>query len=488
MKKKTLRDFRNDESGGILAFTLLMFMVMLVGGGMAVDFINYEYRREGVQDALDRGVLAAAALGKAANATSEEEIAAAEAAAIETVRAYVRSGGFDPDELGLVVTPDFTLNSQLVAAISNFSVDTYFLRISGIDTLNGGAASSALVSRNQIELSLVVDISGSMAGTKIADLRDAATNFVTTMLEDDRSDYTTLSLVPFSAQVRPNDNLIAQFNLNRWQTYGNCVDFDLSDYDNTNISRTASLTQAQHWRPQWVANVDSGDVFWCPPARHEILPWSNSIAQLTASIDQLTATGNTAAYLGMKWGTGLLDSDAQPVLTALTQICSDPVIDGNGVVITPAVCDVDPAFDGRPAADDDDETLKFVILMTDGANTGGYRIKNWQYDQEDTNPDLSQENADYWNDNIMPWSYSHLEDRVTNSQGDTRLQNICTKAKDAGIIVFTIGYDVSVDSNPYNQMRSCASSFGHFYNVETDDLNAAFTSIAQTIQKLKLVN
>ena len=471
MKPTLLKKFRDDDSGGILAFTLIMFLLMVLGGGMAVDFMNYEHRREGVQDALDRGVLAAAGLGKDAQATSVAEIAAAEAEAIETVFAYVRSAGYDPISLGLNVQPNFSINSQFVAAASNFEVDTYFLRIAGIETLNGGAASSALVSRNDIELSLIVDISGSMAGTKIQDLRTEAGNFIATMLSGDRPDYTRISLVPFSAQVRPSDALINEFNLNRWHSYSNCVDFSASDYDTTNISRTASLTQTQHWRPSWVADVDDGDVYWCPPARHEVLPWSNSISQLNASILNLTATGNTAAYLGMKWGTALLDPDANTVFDAVTG--SNPT---------------DENYISRPAEFNNDDTLKFIVLMTDGANTGGYRIKNGEYNHEGGYPSLRQANANYWNSHNVPWSYSHLENRVTNGQGDTRLQTICTNAKDAGIIIFTIGYDVEVDSNPYTQMRTCASSFGHFYNVETDNLNVAFSSIAQTIQKLKLVN
>ena len=64
-------------------------------------------------------------------------------------------------------------------------------------------------------------------------------------------------------------------------------------------------------------------------------------------------------------------------------------------------------------------------------------------------------------------------------------------ADDAGIVVFTIGYDISVSTDPnspYVQMRDCASTPGHFYRVGVDDLDAAFASIAQTIQKLKLTN
>jgi len=473
MTLKFFKEFRDDQSGGILAFTLIMFMVMVVGGGMAVDFINYEYRREGVQDALDRGVLAAAGLGKDAQATSLAQIATAEAAAIVTVNDYVRAAGYDPQALGLQVTPNFTLNSQMVAAVSNFNVDTYFLRIAGIETLAGGANSTAVVSRNDIELSLVVDISGSMAGTKIADLRNAAGNFVAQMLDGNRANYTSISLIPFSGQVSASTNLINQFNYNRWHNYSNCVNFEASDYLTTNISRTASLTQTQHFAPDWIYQANSD---WCPRSDISIVPLSNDLPKLTTEINALRATGMTATYMGMKWATALLDPDAQPVVSSLI-----------------ALNDVDVAFQGRPVAYSNAETLKFIILMTDGTNTPQYAVKSdpyrvYSYSNGQSVPSSSQINADYWENNRLPWSYSHLYSRVNSSEGDVRLQNICTQAKNAGIIVFTIGYDVAPGSNASNQMRSCASTYGHFYNVETDNLNAAFSAIAQTIQKLKLVN
>jgi len=476
MKKKTLREFRNDESGGILAFTLLMFMVMLVGGGMAVDFINYEYRREGVQDALDRGVLAAAALGRDANATSVEEIAAAEEAAIETVYAYIRSAGYDPEEIGIVVTPDFTFNSQIVAAISEFSVDTYFLRISGIDTLNGGANATAAVTRNDIEISLVVDISGSMEDSgKIGNLRTAATNFVTDMLDGDRSAYTTISLVPFSAQVRPSSALVNQFNYTPWQNYSDCIDFSLTDYESTNISRTAPLTQVQHFRQG--TDRQGNPMKHCPGTENQIIPWSNSLSDLTTGITALKPLGWTAAYIGMKWGTALLDPDARPVLQG--------------------VLGSDSTFADRPADYTDAETLKFVILMTDGANTRNNYVRTSRYVTEQ-NCDryggncqpardyFTQADADYWNTRNARTSIA-----IDGPNGDIRLQKICSAADDAGIVVFTIGYDISVSTNPnspYVQMRDCASTPGHFYRVGVDDLDAAFASIAQTIQKLKLTN
>ncbi len=461
MKIKLLNDFRKDESGGILAFTLTMFMVMVVGGGMAVDFVNQETRREGVQDALDRGVLAAAAFEQTLDPK-------------DIVFAYMRSSGYDPVELNVQVVPTIYLNSRRIDASADFSVDTFFLRLAGIEVLGGAAAAGAMIARNEIEISLVVDISGSMRGTKIQNLRDAASEFVSLVLTEDTVETTTVSLIPFSGQVAANRNLMDQFNLTRWQNFSSCVNFTAIDYNTTSLSTTAPLAQAQHWAPQWIFDRDSE---WCPRDDIDIVAFSNDTVELNAAIDNLRATGMTAANIGMKWGTALLDPAAQPVVAELINLG-----------------DVDPIFAGRPAAYSAEDALKFIVLMTDGENTTNYQMREDAYGEIEFDengvpvPELSQANAEYWNENRTPWAWSHMEVRVTAEQEDTRLQNICDAAKDAGIVVFTIGYDVGAESNAATQMRDCASSLAHFYNVETADLTTAFQSIAQTIQKLKLVN
>jgi len=215
----------------------------------------------------------------------------------------------------------------------------------------------------------------------------------------------------------------------------------------------------------------------------------------------------TAGQIGMKWGAALLDASSQPLVSSLIS---------QGLV--------DPVFSGRPAPSDDPDTLKFAIMMTDGDNTSQYNVLSNMYETYEVILDKNkpigvspnynapadviaangddfknwalasgQRTADYWDANppnsmYVPWNYSHLYERVNPSTEDTRLQNICTAAKNAGITIFTIGYDVAVNSNAYNQMRACASTVGHFYNVETANLSAAFASIQQAIQKLKLVN
>ena len=52
--------FLPDISGGITAFTAMIFSFMLLAFGMGVDFMRHETLRAELQNAVDRGLLAAA--------------------------------------------------------------------------------------------------------------------------------------------------------------------------------------------------------------------------------------------------------------------------------------------------------------------------------------------------------------------------------------------------------------------------------------------
>ena len=510
MNIKLLKSFRDDEDGGIVAFTLIMFMVMVVGGGMAVDFMNQETKRAAVQDALDRGVLAATSNARSAIANSPDNIASAEAAAIATVRSYVSISGFDPDVLGVTVVPDFTLTSQRVDVSSSFSVDTYFLRMTGIDALGGQAVSAASTGSQNIEISLVLDVSGSMnfdvndingnfLGRRIDLLQSAATDFTSTLLDGRRPSYTSISVVPFSGQVALPDYLAQLYpnfdTRSRWHNYSNCMLFDPIDYRSTAFSQFAAPEQYQHFY-LWAGRQPdgSGSVLApaCPDASSEILPLANDVDQINAMINNLTPQSSTNTWSGIKWATNLLDPSAQAVVRSLTRTCAG------------GVCLVDPRFRGRPAAYDDTTTLKFIVAMTDGQNFNEMIVPPDNYNVYQTDEAETQQNADAWE--YYRWVSEppvgagyYLTDpdtgeflssaiRTTSSEGDDLMQDICTAAKNQGITIFTIGVDIANGSNPYNQMRNCASDPSNFYSVGSANLADAFGAIENTIQKLRLVN
>lgn len=465
--------YLDDEGGAISAFVLVMFLTMIVGGGMGIDFMYHESERAELQDALDRGVLASASFDISDyEGTTEDDRNAFLKARVES---YLRSNGLMARRSpNINVVVDVSELSRRISVTGTYEIDTFFLKLAGIDSLTVSGASTAQISRGRVEISLILDNSGSMAGAKMDSLIVAANNFVDLMLTENTIADTTISLIPFTAGVNLGADFASYYNLNEWQDYSYCFEFEDEQFNTTEILPITLYQQEQHY---FRGNRGTHE---CPPAT--VMPFSNDPVALKAAISDMEAGGYTSTWAGMKWGAALLDPGTQPVVTSLI-----------------ANNQADPGLAGRPVAWNDEFSAKFIILMTDGANTTHrvMRTNTDNYNQEETDPWRSQANADFW-DNRNPGGFDLDWARtIFGGEGDDRLIDICNAAKAPipgsnpprqRITVFTIGFAVSEGSNPYIRMRDCASSLNRFYHVTDADLSSAFTQIGSSINKLRLVD
>ena len=146
-----IRRFKKDDEGGLIILTLLLLISMLVVGGMAVDFMRFESERTKLQSVSDRAVLAAANLNQ------------------ELAPAAIIQDFFDVEGYGDAITSELTAPSiskngggSTITITSEVNVNTFYLRLIGMDTLTAPASSSAIAGTGNVEVSLVLDISGSM--------------------------------------------------------------------------------------------------------------------------------------------------------------------------------------------------------------------------------------------------------------------------------------------------------------------------------------
>jgi len=238
-----IRQFKKDDEGGLIILTLLLLISMLVVGGMAVDFMRYESERTKLQSVSDRAVLAAANLNQNLGPA-------------EIVRDFFAVEGF-PNAITTNLdtsssTFDRNSGSSVITLESQVEVNTFYLRLAGIDTLTAPASSSAIQGTGNVEISLVLDISGSMrrsmTGTKYllnpdgsyerydeddyvtdptldpellgqikteddydADrmffLRQAANKFIFDMLQESYKDRVSINLIAYSQHVSLGDEL-----------------------------------------------------------------------------------------------------------------------------------------------------------------------------------------------------------------------------------------------------------------------------------------
>ena len=337
--------FRADTSGNMSYVALAGSLVMMVFGGIGIDMMHAELKRSQVQNTLDRAVLAAANLS---NTRDPQTV----------VEDYFRAMKLE-DTLGDVQTGD-SLGAKRVRAEGNGTINSHFLGLIGIDQLDVHGAATAENATAPLEISLVLDVSGSMQGQKIKDLKEAAKTFVHAVLgEGGDNSRVTVSLVPYNATVNLGDDLSERFNLDRWHNYSSCAIFDASDYSSLSIDPDSGLEQLAHFDP-FDGNAPDLTDPWCAAGNDlAIVPHSSDPDYLSAVIDSFEAQGNTAIDLGMKWGLALLDPAARPVI-------GDMQADG----LVPSSARYRPS-------DYCTQTMKCVVVMTDGENTQEYNLKSW---------------------------------------------------------------------------------------------------------------
>lgn len=502
--------FCRDERGTVTIFALMMFILMLAAGGIAIDVMRYETQRTQLQYTLDRAVLAAAAL----NQQEDPE---------EVVIDYFATSGLQNYRLDVDVEEG--LNYRRVSASVEMDLQAYFMNMFGVNAMTSPARGSAEERIMDIEISMVLDISGSMGwNNKIRNMRNAANEFIDTVLglNSDEEQQVSISVIPYHSQVNAGSTLASVFTLSDEHDESNCTRFDPSDYNNTAIDPDEAIERIAHFDYRYRNSYRTFRTPHCTTSDYAaILPWSNDAEDLHALVNSLNANGNTAIDLGMRWAVGLLDPAAQPALSALIE---------DGVV--------HEEFEGRPYSYEEDQVLKIIILMTDGENTSQHDIAQPYKRGPSTvyrDPDSGRTSAYlpnfdlyYWHHNgsyqnhpyggadaePIPWPelwatysarmlageyfyyagdwdyyydlrYDAVERYAGSNAADTNLRNICDAANNAGIIVFTIAFEAP--SRGENVMQYCATTPAHFYDAEGIEISEAFASIAASINQLRLI-
>ncbi|MBF9058943.1 hypothetical protein HKCCSP123_07070 [Rhodobacterales bacterium HKCCSP123] len=514
-------------------FAAIVFVLMVGVGGIAVDIMRFETQRVQLQYTLDRAVLAAASLSQ----TIDPNL---------VVESYFETAGLN--DYRLAVRVEEGVNFRRVEAQAEMELQTLFMSIFGQRVMTSPAAGAAEERVRNIEVSMVLDISGSMAQqSRMTNLRPAARDFVTSVLSDNANpandQLVSISIIPYNGHVNVGTRLSSVFQLTDEHTFSRCSRFYWEDFTVSGLNPSVPIQRMAHFditSSTWSDPISNPR---CPTSDYgAILPWSNSEAELHALINSLEPGGTTAIDAGMRWAVALLDPMARPALGGLNSV---------GLV--------HDDFVGRPADYSDDETLKIVVLMTDGANTDQYDVMEqyrdgpspfwrdpddgdfsvyyaqwdlyWHEDHDtwrsypdggDDNDALRLDYADLWHhipvgevdedlfhrdaweehDNqdssVNWWRRSVIEDMaelydfwnivdiyVWADEGDRRLRAICDVAHAQDIVVFSISFEAPTRGQQV--MRYCASSDAHYYDVNGLDISNAFASIARTINQLRLV-
>lgn len=575
----TPRRFVKSEQGTVTAFAALIFVLMIGASGIAIDVMRFETQRTQLQSTLDRAVLAAASLSQ----PYEPD---------RVVRDYFSIAGIEGYRLDVRVEEG--LNFRRVHAYAELEVRSLFMQLFGVRVMSTPAIGAAEERVRRIEVSLVLDISGSMGdNNRIENLRPAARDFVSEVLlannNVDNDVLVSISIVPYSGTVNAGPVIDSVFTFDDSHNNSTCAHFVASDYTVTGIDPSVPIRRVAHW-DLGRENRDRRFVSpWCETDSYRsILPWQHNQTLLHNHINNLRAGGQTSIDTGMNWGVALLDPMAAPAVQSLIAA---------GTVHSDFADRPAPYIDGDSRTLLDDETIKVVVLMTDGVNTEQNDLHDvWErngtyfFDDEARPADAQyiglrrgfspifqntangrysiwwEDQGSFWvpsgdprepagswepvpdggwvrygisaaefaadgpnafdpgeagNGTVLSWadlwatytaeyiaeewlevparnsglwdfhelvadpSYLYAHEDWTPNPADNNLRAICDAANGAGIVIYTIGFEAPEEAQTI--MEYCATTDAHFYDVQGIEISEAFSSIARTINQLRLI-
>lgn len=328
----TVAHFKTDEKGNFGIMAAVTMAALIAGLAVSMDAANGQFAKQRLQNTTD----AIALLVARGQIQTQADL---DAAANEYLQLqYPGAEGVD------IRLENITREGDLVTITASNRIPTYFTGIFGSSGLDIGATSQALFSDTKLEIALVLDTTGSMAGNKLASLKVAGNNLVDQLKANDERGNIKMSVVPFAQYVNVGVNNV---NAN-WVDVRPAAGQTRSDWAGCVGSRPGNLDERVDVRGGAVVPATTNINCGAP-----ISQLTGNANETKAAISSLNAEGWTYLPSGLMWGWRTLDSRA-------------PFIEA--------------------AKRNDDKTDKIMIVMTDGANT---RSKNGLFHEG-----TSQANAD----------------------------------------------------------------------------------------------
>lgn len=331
------------EDGSMTVFAVFVFVAMLMVAGIAVDTMRIEHERVRMQGATDRAVLAATMLRENVSGATPEQIA----------EAYMAAEGLTPQLDGRVDVETFE-GGRRVTLSPGAEMSTGFMRLVGVDRVPILTRAQAVeaIGSVRFEVVLVLDVTGSMGATtsngrtRIENLRTAAADLVTQLLQDREPGEVALTIVPYAEHVLPPPGFLGHFP-NLASGSGACPDF--TNWTSVINSRMATMIRRSCATQSW----------------RTVRPFLHDVDTAVAAVNALQANGTTSIDLGVRFGALFFDPTINP---AVAQMVS------NG--------HVDPAYANYPLDWSEPGVVRAMILMTDGENCCGARFPVTVQDQQ----------------------------------------------------------------------------------------------------------
>lgn len=450
-----LKKYLKNTSGNFSIMFAVGATVLLLGAGLAIDTSGAMSQKSKLQSLSDAAVLAAV--------TSGEENPA-------KLKKIVRENLEANNLNGLDIDWDLVIEGDTVTVNVGAPYDTRLFGLAGKDQIPVNSLSAAKFPEDvPINIALVLDRTGSMAGANMSALKTASSVLIDEFREYESD--TQVAVVPFSNYVNVglanrNENWIevpadTTVHIPAGQCYmrqpTTCVSSETytQTYQDDGVSRTRERTQCTE-------RVNNGpEVLYCPPAQTKEIKWNGCIGSRSGDYNQ------TAAYLGKRIP-GIMDADCGEEVLELTSNMDQVKVKINsltaseetympvGLINGWRMLSSDKPFDSL--SNKDEKRRRALVLMTDGFNT------------------LSLE------DPYVSGKHTGNEQVVANELTRTLCQNI----KEDNIDLWSVAYNFD-GGDTKAILKECASGADQFFDASNPaELIAAFEDIGNSLFTVRL--
>ncbi|MFN0219363.1 MAG: pilus assembly protein TadG-related protein [Hyphomicrobium sp.] len=431
--------FLRDTAGATTLIFAVSTILLMATIGLAIDVGRYYNIASKMQDAIDAAALTGAKL-LGDDSQSNDDIT-------KIVRsnynaAMMRAGVDFVETAPLNVTIDRDHSS--VSAVSSVQVRSYFGPLINEPKMTKIVRdTNAVYEMNQIELSMVLDITGSMnVNNKLADLKVAATDIIDILHANAIHEKSVrIAIAPYSASVNAGALASVVSSTPTTETCSGFWFFGSACKTSTGVDMDTCVIERQGGNafsdaaPVGIDKLPSPPSlpygnYSCPQATVVPLLGKSQSTMLKSIVSSYAASGSTAGHIGVAWGWYLLSPEWDDVF----------------------------ATESKPEPYGKDKVSKSIIMMTDGLfntsyQTGGSTDANMQIEE----------------------SYAQF-------------RSLCDGIKAKGVTIYTVGFDLA-DARATAQLESCASTASNFYDAKTGaELKQAFKSIADKLNQLRVAS
>lgn len=436
--------FKKDIEGNVATMFALSLVVILAAVGAALDISLLSKKSAKLQGLTDSVALAAAIRIK------NQEINASDLDAF--AKTYLTQAGITD------VEPVWKIDGNELVLTLNATQPMLLMGIFGdkekpINTL----AAVPVYEKKDVTVSLVLDSTLSMQGTRMSSLKSAADELIDIVTENG-SNGTYMSVVPFTDIVKipvskgdeiwfdkPEDKDVTYQRIDQERSQ-NCrnervgerrqrvcdvtVYYEINEtvqWHGCTISRDFGFHNVPEYNSQRLQGYTRQG--YCADGRNTLAPMTDNTTTIKAAVNDLVPHGTTYIPAGLIWGWRTLQN-AQP----LTEVQNAS-----------------------------EASQRVMVLMTDGANEVS----------------LGQP---------VPWSNGIFHDGDDMQAADALTAELCEGIKSENIIIYTVALEVN-DADTIRLMQNCATSPTHFYDLSNAGaLSNAFNNIGIEVNEIRLSN